>query len=671
LLHTALVRAEVFASSASHLDERGAARVGQAVEPGMVLVGKRHGERDVSFHCPLGVRGTVTSVDVKERQIEVTVTEQRPAGVGDILRLADGTVEVVAAVVDELDADLEWPDVQGERKVERVASAQDAMHARSIGPYSLVTQQPLKDRAQYGGQRIGAAELDALEERGAAWTAYEMLTVKSDDIDGRAKLYESIVRGIPESVPVSARSTEVLQAELLALGFEVDLTAEHVAIRLWSDAAIRERVAGVVKKPETINYRTHKPERDGLFCEAIFGDVKDGQARARTLGRIDLAIPVMHPWLLETAATLLDNPKLEDVLYCERTIDGELVEETEHTGPRAIREALAKLDLATLARGSGSRAELARAMIESKTTPTQLCYEVWPVLPPDLRPLVPLEGGRFATSDLNDLYRRVINRNNRLRRLLELQAPPIILINETRELQRAVDSVVQNGLRAPKVKFESRPLVSLAEMIGGPKGRFAINADGKRVDYSAIAHVVPADLATDRVRVPRAVALELFTPWIYADLERQGFATTIRDSKRLVERLDPRALTSLVEITRGYPVLMYAAVSSSPAAIGSLDIELWDEPAFGLATSMITALGLTHGASAILHVPIDGRAIAEVKALRKPAAMSSSGQPGWILRAAESSDIGRTLVDAALAAEIDYVEDRKTRRILSRLTKNT
>ena len=652
---------------AEYLDEHGAPAIGQAIEPGMVVVGMRDGARDVSCYCPLGLRGTVTSVERKEREIEVILTEQRPVAVGDVLRLTDGSVEVVAAIVDDLPGDLEWPGVSGERKVERVASAKDEMYARSIGPYSLVTQQPLSGRDQFGGQRVDAALLDALEDRGAVWTAHELITVKSDDIDGRMKMYESIVRGVPECVPVSSRATEVLQSELRALCFDVDLAAEHVAIRLWSDDSIRERVVGVVKKPETINYRTHLPEKDGLFCEAIFGDVKDGKARARTFGRLDLPVPVLHPWLLDTAATLLDYPKLADVLYAERTLDGESPEELEQTGSSAIYAALAKLDLAILARGSGPRADLARTMLDSHTQATHLCFRSWPMLPPDLRPLVPLDNGRFATSDLNDLYRRVINRSNRMRRLLELQAPPIILMNESRELQRAVDSVVQNGLRQPKVKFEKRALVSLADMLMGPKGRFALNLMGKRVDYSATAHVVPTEIATDRVRVPRALAMELFTPWIYETLERKGFAKTIQQAKHLVRKLDREAYVALDEVTRGYPVLLVPAELAPPVALGSFDVELWDESAFGLAPSMVEMLGLGRGAAARVHVPIDGRAIAEVRGLRKPSAIEpATGAGGWLARASDTDDIGSLLVEAALAAEVDYIEDRKARRIVAR-----
>ncbi len=644
--------------------------VGSAVTPGTLLVGKRRGERTVSLRCPPDARGVVTDVRAGETSIVVVVREERPVVVGDVLGLDDGTVDVVAEIVDDLGgADLVWPGVTGSRAVHRVAAAVVTQHARSIGPYSLVTQQPLAGKAQFGGQRVSADELDALEARGASWTAFEMITVKSDDVPGRMKLYETIVRGQPACVRIAPRATDVLECELRALGFDVAFAGEEVGIRLLDDDAIREAMPGVVKKPETIHYRTFKPERGGLFCEEIFGDLASGK-RHLTFGRLDLPVPVLHPWLLEPTALLLDRTprEVQEVVSCERTLAGEIAETFDATGPTALRGALAELDVVELAGRDGARGELARQLLDSHQSPAQFCFQRWPVLPPDLRPLVPLDGGRFATSDLNDLYRRAINRSNRLHRLRELTAPDVILINEMRELQAAIDAVVQNGLRGNKITSEGRPLVSLADMLSGPKGRFATNLLGKRVDYSAVAHVVPVPgLAPDRVRVSRSVARELFMPWVYCALEAAGHVTTIKVAKRLVETHDPRAEAALDAIATGYPVVMFPLEAAAPARLASLDVEIWDAPAFGLAPSTIEALGVARGAAAVIHVPVDPRAKQEVRELRTANIHEPlTAEPGWLARASAASDVGPVLVAAALRGEVDPIADPRTRRILGR-----
>ncbi|MFH1026163.1 MAG: DNA-directed RNA polymerase subunit beta/beta', partial [Nitrospirota bacterium] len=448
----------------------------------------------------------------------------------------------------------------------------DKIHARSTGPYSLVTQQPLGGKAQQGGQRFGEMEVWALEAYGAAYTLQELLTVKSDDVIGRTRIYETIVKGENALQPGTPESFNVLIKELQSLCLDVRLerakrdkllpddlnTFDAVSIKLASPEVIRSWSKGEVKKPETINYRTLKPEKDGLFCEKIFGPTKDwecycgkykrikhkgvvcdrcgvevthSKVRRERMGHIELAVPVSHIWyykvLPSRIATILDISlrDLEKVLYYEEYIvtdpgdtplkQRELLNDdryneclklygqgfTAKMGAEAIRDLLKKLDLETMVkdlqkqiRTTKSEQQIKRAVKilkvvdcfrKSGNKPEWMCLEIVPVIPPDLRPLVPLDGGRFATSDLNDLYRRVINRNNRLKKLIELKAPDVIIRNEKRMLQEAVDAVFDNGRHGrPVMGAGNRPLKSLSDMLKGKPGRFRQNLLGKRVDYS-------------------------------------------------------------------------------------------------------------------------------------------------------------------------------------------
>ncbi|MCW8956611.1 MAG: DNA-directed RNA polymerase subunit beta', partial [Gammaproteobacteria bacterium] len=368
---------------------------------------------------------------------------------------------------------------------------------------------------------------------------------------------------------------------------------------------------GEVKKPETINYRTFKPERDGLFCAKIFGPVKDyeclcgkykrlkhrgvvcekcgvevtqSKVRRDRMGHIDLASPVAHIWFLKSLPSriglLLDMTlrEIERILYFEAfvVIDpgmttlerGQLLSDESYLeaieehgdefdarmGAEAIYEMLTSLDLndeaktlheemantnsETKLKRIGKRLKLIDSFLESGNKPEWMIMTVLPVLPPDLRPLVPLDGGRFATSDLNDLYRRVINRNNRLKRLLELYAPDIIVRNEKRMLQESVDALMDNGRRGRAITgTNKRPLKSLADMIKGKQGRFRQNLLGKRVDYSGRSVIVVGPtLKLHQCGLPKKMALELFKPFIFSKLHRRGLATTIKAAKKLVER---------------------------------------------------------------------------------------------------------------------------------------
>ena len=407
---------------------------------------------------------------------------------------------------------------------------------------------------------------------------------------------------------------------------------DQIRISIASPEKILSWSYGEIKKPETINYRTFKPERDGLFCARIFGPIKDyeclcgkykrmkykgiicekcsvevtlSRVRRERMGHIELAAPVAHIWFLKSLPSriglLLDMTlkDLERILYFEYYVvlepgltplkDRQLLSEDEYLkaqeefgadsftatiGAEAIREMLKALDLdkmqAELRAGIvetdsdikkkkiAKRLKLIEAFIASGNKPEWMILTVVPVIPPDLRPLVPLDGGRFATSDLNDLYRRVINRNNRLKRLIELRAPDIIIRNEKRMLQEAVDALFDNGRRGRVITgANKRPLKSLADMLKGKQGRFRQNLLGKRVDYSGRSVIVVGpELKLHQCGLPKKMALELFKPFIYSRLDAKGLSTTVKQAKKLVEKEKPEVWDILDEVIREHPVLL-------------------------------------------------------------------------------------------------------------------
>ena len=412
------------------------------------------------------------------------------------------------------------------------------------------------------------------------------------------------------------------------------LNFDAIKISLASPDLIRSWSWGEVKKPETINYRTFKPERDGLFCAAIFGPIKDyeclcgkykrmkhrgvvcekcgtevtlAKVRRERMGHIELASPTAHIWFLKSLPSriglMLDMTlrDIERILYFEAyvVIDpgltplerGQMLTEDQYLtaveehgdefdarmGAEAVYELLKSLDLngemvrlkeeiastnsETKLKRLTKRIKLVEAFIESGNRPEWMVMTVLPVLPPDLRPLVPLEGGRFATSDLNDLYRRVINRNNRLRRLLELNAPDIIVRNEKRMLQESVDALMDNGRRGRAITgTNKRALKSLADMIKGKQGRFRQNLLGKRVDYSGRSVItVGPTLKLHQCGLPKKMALELFKPFIFSKLQLRGIAPTIKAAKKSVEREEPVVWDILEEVIREHPVLLNRA----------------------------------------------------------------------------------------------------------------
>src|SRR5665213_2430119 len=396
------------------------------------------------------------------------------------------------------------------------------------------------------------------------------------------------------------------------LGLEKVNQVDYIGITLASPDAIRSWSKGEVKNPETINYRTFKPEKGGLFCERIFGPVKDwecscgkykrikhrgivcdrcgvevtlSRVRRERMGHIELAVPTCHIWFFKCMpsriglALDMTARHLERVIYYEDylVIDPgttplkphQLLTEVEFRearetygaeaftakmGAEAVREALCRVNLVKQAeelavamtetkskqirKKLAKRIKLLQGLGSSKSRPEWMILTVLPVIPPDLRPLVPLEGGRFATSDLNDLYRRVINRNNRLKRLIELRAPDIIVRNEKRMLQEAVDALLDNGRHGrPVLGSGNRPLKSLSDMLKGKQGRFRMNLLGKRVDYSGRSVIVVGpELKLHQCGLPKKMALELFEPFIIRKLREKGFVHTIKGAKRMVER---------------------------------------------------------------------------------------------------------------------------------------
>ena len=481
--------------------------------------------------------------------------------------------------------------------------------------------------------------------------------------------------------------------DLLKL-FKQHAPVEHfdsIKIGLASPEMIRAWSYGEVKKPETINYRTFKPERDGLFCAKIFGPVKDyeclcgkykrlkhrgvvcekcgvevtqSKVRRERMGHIELASPTAHIWFLKSLPSriglMLDMTlrEIERVLYFEAfvVIDpgmtpmtrGQLLTDEmyleaieEHgdefdarMGAEAVYELLKTIDLQaelikvreemastsseTKLKRLSKRLKLIESFIESGNKPEWMVLTVLPVLPPDLRPLVPLDGGRFATSDLNDLYRRVINRNNRLRRLLELNAPDIIVRNEKRMLQEAVDALLDNGRRGRAITgTNKRPLKSLADMIKGKQGRFRQNLLGKRVDYSGRSVIVVGpQLRLHQCGLPKKMALELFKPFIFQKLQLRGEASTIKAAKRLVEREGPEVWDILEEVIREHPVLLNRAPTLHRLGIQAFEPQLVEGKAIQLHPLVCTAFNADFdGDQMAVHVPLSLESQLEARAL--------------------------------------------------------
>jgi DNA-directed RNA polymerase subunit beta' len=467
---------------------------------------------------------------------------------------------------------------------------------------------------------------------------------------------------------------------------------DQIRISIASPEKILSWSFGEIKKPETINYRTFKPERDGLFCARIFGPVKDyeclcgkykrmkykgiicekcgvevtlSKVRRERMGHIELAAPVAHIWFLKSVpsriATLLDMTlkDVERILYFENYIvvepgltpikQNQLLGENEYLkaqedygedsftaaiGAEAIRDLLMSINLEQLkeqlreelrvATGElkpkkiAKRLKLVEHFLESGNRPEWMILTVVPVIPPELRPLVPLDGGRFATSDLNDLYRRVINRNNRLKRLMELKAPDIIVRNEKRMLQESVDALFDNGRRGRVITgANKRPLKSLSDMLKGKQGRFRQNLLGKRVDYSGRSVIVVGpEMKLHQCGLPKKMALELFKPFIYSRLEAKGLSTTVKQAKKLVEKEKPEVWDILDEVIREHPVMLNRAPTLHRLGIQAFEPVLIEGKAIQLHPLVCTAFNADFdGDQMAVHVPLSLEAQLEARVL--------------------------------------------------------
>ncbi len=611
---------KVPAADVAHLGSDGLVSVGATVHGGMILAGRLSREegskadaavdaafgavtgRDRSLRCPPGFEGRVTSVEHlhhephEGRSIAVTVSSERPVTLGDVLAI-DGqraTLTQLVASIDTGDDGL-WPGRTGAFTVERVRpTAVDVMQARSIGPYSLVTQQPLRGREQLGGQLVTLEQAEALLDRGAAHTVYELYTVKSDDESARLALYEAIVRDTRDAdIKSMPSATRAIEWHLRAMGLTTDFTEREIELGLMGRDELRAVAPGVVTRAETIDLTPWKAIPGGLFCEDIFG------AKSQWFGRVELAVPVLHPWARKSAATLLgwSAAHLEDVLMGRQVLNGAV-------GSPAVHAALQTVDLDRPVTGAET---LSSAMKGSRRRPTDLCFNTWPVLPPSLRPMLPTENGRYATSTLNDSYRHLIETN--------LQNP-LASVNGLRALQEALDRLL-------------------------------------------------AALGDAQALVPRPVAVELFKPWVYGRLERAGHVTSLKAAKQLVVAQEPRALAMLDAVVAQTPLLLFGEGSSKPVGVS---VSLWNEPALGLSDAVIGALGLVPGQVVQAHVPVHPEAVRETRALtvgRSPGPKPAENEQ-WLSRASRLESLGEYLFSTALVGAVDPIRDRRARLLTGR-----
>ncbi len=646
---------------------------------------------------------------------------------------------------------------------------EDKIHMRSIGPYSLITQQPLGGKAQGGGQRFGEMEVWALLGYGAAYTLREMLTVKSDDIVGRSAAFDSIIKGERISHHYAPASFNVLLHNLRGLSLDIDLarganadtrrrspgldTADFdaVTLKLASPDRILEWSKGEVTKPETINYRTQRPEKNGLFDERIFGPERDYECycgkyrgirykgitcekcgveitraivRRERMGHIELAVPVAHIWFLRgipsRLAMILGIPAgdLEKVAYfagyivnavnedertrisseleteykakmknlqddkskekmkemyleAKRDIDaievGKVLDEARYhryaikygsmfeagIGAEAIFNLCKKLDLKSLEErivkalekaGAADREKfhkrlsLVRGMIRSGVRPEWMFLTRIPVIPPGLRPMVALDGGRHATSDVNDLYRRVINRNNRLKKLLEIHAPDVILRNEKRILQEAVDALIDNSIRhggaaySAAAQAQRRPLKSLSDNLKGKHGLFRQNLLGKRVDYSGRSVIVIGpDLKLNQCGLPKHMALELFRPFVIAKLLEKELAYNIRGASRLIDEGVPEVWAILEDVIKDKYVLLNRAPTLHRLGIQAFQPILVEGNAIQVHPMVCPAFNADFdGDQMAVHVPLSPEAQMEARefmAAHKNILKPGNGEP--------------------------------------------
>ncbi|UWI82988.1 DNA-directed RNA polymerase subunit beta/beta' [Wolbachia endosymbiont of Howardula sp.] len=586
----------------------------------------------------------------------------------------------------------------------------DKIHARSVGPYSLVTQQPLGGKSHFGGQRFGEMECWALQAYGAAYTLQEMLTVKSDDINGRVKIYESIIKGdsnfecgIPESFNVMIKELRSLCLNIVLKQNNIVIADishtnitqpfDKISISVASPENIKSISYGEIKDVSTANYRTFKVEKGGLFCPKIFGPVNDDEClcgkykkrryrghicekcgvevtsskvRRERMGHIELASPVAHIWFLKSLPSrigaLLDISlrDIENILYSDNYIvidplistfeKGEIISEKSYhdtqqkygrdsfvamQGVEAIRELLMRLDLYDIRKTLRlelesivsemkrkkviKRLRIIENFIKSGNRPEWMILTTIPILPPDLRPLVSLESGRPAVSDLNHHYRTIINRNNRLRKLLSLHPPEIMIRNEKRMLQEAVDSLFDNSRRSTLINKAGAVgyKKSISDMLKGKQGRFRQNLLGKRVDYSGRSVIVVGpSLKLHQCGLPKRMALELFKPFVYSKLKIYGMAPTIKFASKLIRSEKPEVWDMLEEVIKEHPVLLNRAPTLHRLGIQAFEPILIEGKAIQLHPLVCTAFNADFdGDQMAVHIPISLEAQLEARVL--------------------------------------------------------
>ncbi|NSM56564.1 DNA-directed RNA polymerase subunit beta/beta' [Wolbachia endosymbiont of Atemnus politus] len=627
----------------------------------------------------------------------------------------------------------------------------DKIHARSVGPYSLVTQQPLGGKSHFGGQRFGEMECWALQAYGAAYTLQEMLTVKSDDINGRIKIYESIIKGDSNFECGTPESFNVMVKELRSLCLNVALkqngaviedishtniaqSFDKISISIASPESIKSMSYGEIKDVSTANYRTFKVEKGGLFCPKVFGPVNDDEClcgkykkrrhrgricekcgvevtsskvRRERMGHIELASPVAHIWFLKSLPSrigaLLDMSlrDIENILYSDNYIvidplispfeKGEIISEKAYNeakdsygtdsfvamqGVEAVRELLTSLDLHEIRKNLRlelesvaseirrkkiiKRLRIIENFIKSGNRPEWMILTAIPILPPDLRPLVSLESGRPAVSDLNHHYRTIINRNNRLRKLLSLNPPEIMIRNEKRMLQEAVDSLFDNSRRntlankAGTVGYKK----SISDMLKGKQGRFRQNLLGKRVDYSGRSVIVVGPtLKLNQCGLPKRMALELFKPFIYSKLKMYGMAPTIKFASKLIRAEKPEVWDMLEEVIKEHPVLLNRAPTLHRLGIQAFEPILIEGKAIQLHPLVCTAFNADFdGDQMAVHIPISLEAQLEARVLMMSTnnvLSPSNGRPIIV----PSKDIILGIYYLTLQGQIDKEDD--------------
>ncbi len=587
----------------------------------------------------------------------------------------------------------------------------EKIHARSVGPYSLITQQPLGGKSNFGGQRFGEMEVWALQGYGAAYTIRECLNAKSDDPLGRMRVFEAVSQGYDVfDQPGIPESFRVLIYELRSLCLNVEClvcvdgklveqditnltTLDALRISIASPEKISQWSYGEVTRAETIHYRTLKPDPDGLFSARIFGPIKDyeclcgkfkkiryrgivcekcgvevtvSRVRRERMGHVDLAAPIAHMWFAKALPSRigimldLSARDLESILNFEKYIviepatspysKGTLMNEIEYnaalneyedegfeadTGAESLETLLKEIDLdeeinqitEELSENPNDfkrkkiikKLKILEGFSKSNTRPELCIMRVLPVLPPELRPLVLLDGGRFASSDINDLYRRVINRNNRLKRLISLSAPLVILRNEKRMLQESVDALFDNGRKSRPISSPNsrRPFKSLSDSLKGKQGMFRQNLLGKRVDYSGRSVIVVGpELKLDQCGVPKEMALELFKPFVMARLDLRGFASSYKAAKHMIEHKRPEVWDVLDECIQDHPVLLNRAPTLHRLGIQAFNPILVEGKAIRLHPLVCTAYNADFdGDQMAIHIPLSVEAQIEARVL--------------------------------------------------------